>query len=297
MSGAPEIPRLGTTSVAILESLHQHRLLSTDQLHALHTPESSQRFIQQILARLREAGLASSVRLPGGLGVWHLSDRGLEAVEAIPDRAETRHKPIPPEHAAGPLQAHTLAVNEVGIAFVAAARERGDECGPTAWRHEIAHPLGPPPGRRRSEQLIADAVLTYQLTAARKTSLHYRFIELDRANRSSADLAAKLGRYARLYRHTVTTGRRKPVLFWTQLYPVFPTVLLVLAGRPRPVLQRRRKAVLALSGENPDLLDTPEVEISVCLLGDLIAEGPFAAIFHTATEPEKAVNWLGEVRS
>lgn len=292
MIGPREVPRLGATSVAILESLHQHRLLSTEQLHVLHTPQASRRFTQQILARLREVGLASSARQPGGLGVWYLSESGLDAVEAIPDRVETRRKPIPPEHAAGPLQAHTLAVNEVGIAFVAAARERGDECGPAAWRHEIAHSLGAPPGRRRPEQLIADAVLTYQLVGARKTTFHYRFIELDRANRSSADLAAKLGRYGRLYRHTVA-DRKKPVVLWRQLYPVFPTLLVVLSGRSRAVLRRRRKTLLALCRSEPNLRDTPEVEIAVCLLDDLIAEGPFAAIFRTPTEREP-VNWLGE---
>lgn len=277
----------------MLESLHLHRLLSTDQLHVLHAPRASRRFAQQSVARLRKAGLADRVLLPGGLGVWYLTERGLRVMEAMPDRVETRHKPIPPEHAAGPLQAHTLAVNEVGIAFVTAARERGDECGPTAWRHEVAHSLGPPPGRRGSEQLISDAVLTYQLTGPPRTSLHYRFIELDRANRSSADLVAKLGRYGRLYRHKVAAQEKKAVLLWKQLYPVFPTLLVVLAGRPREALLRRRKAVLGLCRANPDLRDTPEVEISICLLEDLVAEGPFASIFATLADSEP-VDWLGE---
>ena len=60
------------------------------------------------------------------------------------------------EQAAGPLQQHTLGVNDVGTAFVKAARARGDECDPFSWRHEIAHPLGPPPGRRKPDQLIAE---------------------------------------------------------------------------------------------------------------------------------------------
>ena len=38
----------------------------------------------------------------------------------------------------GPLREHTLAVNEVGLVFVSAARARGDECGPNDWDNEVA---------------------------------------------------------------------------------------------------------------------------------------------------------------
>jgi hypothetical protein len=201
----PAPPRLGQLHVEVLESLNQHRLLSTVQIHFLHAPETTPRFVQQfVLGRLRSIGLVDGARARHGLKVWHLTRQGAEAVEAMSSRAETRHKVISPAQAAGPLQQHTLGVSEVGIAFVAAARKRGDECGPFDWRHEIAHPLGPGPGRRLPEQLISDAVLTYQLTEPdESTSLIYRFVELDRATRSAATLAANLGRYARLYRRTI----------------------------------------------------------------------------------------------
>jgi hypothetical protein len=59
-----------------------------------------------------------------------------------PGRVETRRKLLSPMDARGPLRAHTLAVNDVGIAFLKAARPRAeDECGPLAWRHEVAHPI------------------------------------------------------------------------------------------------------------------------------------------------------------
>src|ERR1700709_2417026 len=145
------------------------------------------------LALLRRVGLAESTSLPGRRLLWHLTERGVDAAGTIPSRAETRRKVIAPEQAAGPLQKHTIAVNDVGIAFVRAARERGDECGPFDWLHEVAHSLGPPPGRRTPEQLISDAVLTYQLAEADgQTSIAYRFIELDCATRSAADLAHRL---------------------------------------------------------------------------------------------------------
>lgn len=297
MSAAEHLPlRIGPTAVAILESLNQHRLLLTRQIHALHTPDTSRRWTERQLAGLRSAGLATGTRLPGRRLLWHLTERGAEVVAAIPSRAEARCKVIAPEQAAGALHQHTIAVNDVGIAFAEAAREREDECGPFNWFHEIAHPLGPPPGRRTHEQLIADAILTYQLAEpGGQTSIAYRFIELDRANRSAADLARRLGRYARLYRRTIpAVGAGEAVALWSRLYPVFPAVLVVLAGRPRDRLEDRRRTVLALCGQDPDLAETPEVEVSICLLDELAERGPFAPICRTLADPGKAVDWLGE---
>jgi hypothetical protein len=296
----PGAPRLGATGVEVLESLGQHRLLSTRQVHDLHTPAASIRWTRHLLGRLRGNGLAAGAARPGGLLAWHLTEPGAEALEAIPSRAETRRRAVTPEQAAGPLQEHTLAVNDVGIAFVRAARERGEECGPFDWFHEIAHSLGPPPGRRMPEQLIADAVLTYLLRerGGGAASVAYRFLELDRANRSAPELARRIGRYGRLHRRTVPREGRAEgsMALWEHLYPVFPVVLVVLAGRRRDRLEERRRTVLALCGQDPDLAGTPEVEVSVCLLEDLLDRGPFAPIFRTAAEPERDADWLGEGR-
>ena len=227
-----------------------------------------------------------------------MTGQGADALEAIPSRAERRRAAVTPEKAAGPLQEHTLAVNEVGLSFVRASRGRGDECGPFDWFHEIAHPLGPPPGRRAPEQLIADAVLTYQLAEeGGGASIAYRFVELDRANRSAAELARRIGRYARLFRRTVpgddpATGR---VALWERIYPVFPGLLVILAGRPTrsdsPIAGRSSSPS---AGQTPELAATPEVEVAICTLADLVASGPFAPIFRTTAEPAADVDWLGE---
>lgn len=285
------------TAAEILESLGQHRLLLTRQVGELHVPGASRQWANSRLSALRAAGLAAGTRAPGGRLLWHLTERGADALEAIPSRAETRRKVIPPEQAAGPLFEHTVAVNEVGIAFVRAARQRRDECGPFDWRHEIAHSLGPPPGRRTPEQLISDAVLSYQLAeAGGQTSIVYRFIELDRATRSAADLAHRIGRYARLYRRAVPAEGPGggSVALWSRLYPVFPTLLVVLAGRSRDRLEARRRTVLALCAQDPDFVETPEVEVSICLLDDLTGRGPFAPICRTLADPGRPVDWLGE---
>jgi hypothetical protein len=284
--------------VEILESIGQHRLLSTRQIHNLHMPGASPRWPQEVLKGLRADGLVAAVRRRRGLGLWYLTGSGADALEAIPSRAEQRRSAVTREKAAGPLQHHTLAVNEVGLAFVRAARGRGDECGPFDWFHEMAHPLGPPAWRRGPEQLITDAVLTYQLAEeGGGASIAWRFVELDRANRSAAELARRIGRYARLYRRTVggegpAAGR---VALWELMYPVFPGVLVVLAGRPsRERLLERRATVLALCGADPGLSANPEVEVSICLLEDLVALGPFEAVFRTPAIPEDDVDWLGE---
>jgi hypothetical protein len=71
-------------------------------------------------------------------------------------------------------------------------------------------------------------------------------------------------------------------------------VLVVLAGRHRDRLEDRRRTVLALCRQDADLSETPEVEISICLLDELAERGPFAPICRTAAGPGKPVDWLGE---
>ncbi len=289
--------RLGRLHVEVLESLNLHRLLTTTQVHALHAPHTARRYVQRVLDRLLDTGLAGHARGRSGTHVWHLTDEGTDAVATIPSRAETRRKAISPAAAAGALQQHTLGVNDIGLAFVEAARERGDECGPFHWRHEIAHPLGTPPGRRLPDQLISDAVLTYELTEPDgSTSVVYRFVEYDRATRSAASAAASLGRYARLYRRTIPAEdpADSPVALWTRLYPAFPAVLVVLAGRRRDRLEQRRDTLIALCRQDPDLRDSPEVELSICLADDLADPGPFAPICRTLADPAAPVDWLGE---
>lgn len=293
MTATTDTTRLVDTAVEILQGIHQHRLLSTSQIHALHTPHAHISWPQRLLAQLRDMGLVHMTRLPRRPALWHLTDRGADAVAGMPDLVETRRKVLGPDKAAGALQAHTLAVNDVGIAFVRAGRERGDRCGPFAWRHEIAHPLGPPPGRRRAEQLIPDAVLRYEHDHPDgRPRFHYRFVELDRATRATDDLATRLARYGRLHRHTIPHGGRQ-TRFWPTVYPTFPPVLVALAGSRRELLEQRRDTVLRLCARHPDLTQSPQIEIQVCLLDDLTSKGPFAPIFRTAADPSQSAGWLG----
>jgi hypothetical protein len=227
------------------------------------------------------------VRANGRRKLWHVTDHGakLALTSGLTDRPP---KVLTAVEASGALQAHTLAVNDTGLAFAHAARRRGDECGPLAWRHEVAHPLTAGRGRRR-RQLIADALLTYLLADNERLALEYRLLELDRATLTVDRLARKLARYADLYRATDTNGQPR----WRAWYPAFPAVIAVLTGANRAALERRRRTVLALCRTDPRLSATPEVELSICLLTDLQGHGPFAPIFLRPHDPTKPVDWLG----
>jgi hypothetical protein len=200
-----------------------------------------------------------------------------------------RPKLLGPREAAGPLRHHTFAVNEVGISFLEAARKRGDEFGPRAWRHEVPHALNRGRGRSR-RTLFADAVLTYLLLEDGYTAVEQRFIELDRATLSVDRLVSELVRYAEFNR---ATTKRAEVL-WRSRYPVFPPVICVLTGGSREALTRRREVALMLLGGDPQLERAYGVTISFCLLDDLKRSGPFAPIFRSVGEPDRKVDWLGE---
>jgi len=290
----PAAPTLPGVATEVLTSIYQHRLLSTAQAHAMHTPGRTRRWAEHVLAQLASRGLTAFVRPGrGGPRLYYLTLAGAQAVELVPTRVETRRKLITAEQAAGPLWRHTLAVNDTGIAFMQAARERGDDFGPFGWRHEIAH-HAPSAGHARGELLISDALLTYlAFGPGDELTFHYRLLELDRATVPTDTLAGKLARYADLYRHTPTNGQPPGKPAWRARYPIFPDIICVLAGQPRASLQRRAQTVLALCREDPRLQRTPEVRVSLALLEDLQARGPFAPVWRQPTDPSQTLDWLG----
>jgi hypothetical protein len=276
----------------MLESLHFHRLLTARQLRMLYAPAAGSRWTEKVMALLLSAGLVDFVRRGGGARrIYFLTADGYQALQlAHPHPAGSRRGVDDARHAASALSAHTLAVNDVGLAFVAAARERGDEFGPLAWRHEIAHPIGTT-AARRAELVIADAVLTYlQQGTDGALRFHYRFLELDRATQPTAALAAKLSRYARLFTYT-TKNNKEPQ--WHQTYPVFPEVLVVLTNAPAAALRRRAQTVLALCQADALLQHTRQVAISITTLETLLTRGPWAAIFQRL-HVDRPATWTGE---
>ena len=298
-------PSLVLTRLAAeaLELLYQHRLVSTPQVRQTLCPGYTERSVIRFMDELKARGLADCVRARGATGpghrLWFVTRLGAEVVEAVPNRAETRRRLLTPALAAGQLQAHTLAVNDVGIAFLTAARERGHDFGPQSWRHEVGHDLGRR-ARRGGGLLIADAVIRYWMSLPDgRTSVRYRFIELDRANRLVDDAAAKLARYARLRevwgepRFSSGTGLEDESPAWPLLYRHFPGVIFVLANSDRVNLDRRLTSLLALCRADVDISGRNGISVFFVFFAELVRRGPFAPIFQRMGD-QRRVNWLGE---
>lgn len=292
---------------AILLSLYQHRLLSTTQLLAMHAPTSSRRWVQRQLAELEAGGYVARVngRPPAYQSLWFVTEVGAGASEGegvdlgVPARAYRMTE----ERAAGPLQAHTLAVNDVGIAFVEAARQRGHECGPMAWQHEVAHPFREREGRL--DVLIADALLHYTVYEDGDAIVLARFIELDRGTMSVAALENKLHQYAQLYRFEPKGGRRaeggRPghhsPAGWAMHYASFPKVVVVLCDQPEATLKRRIRTLMELYTPDPGSPETEALGISLTTLEALRRAGPFAPVFWRPADPSQPVDLLGRSRT
>lgn len=281
-------PGLPLASAEIVASLAQHRVLSTPQLAAIHLPGRSERRVRAVLRPIAAAGLASFVAQAGAAGMprrlWFATEHGA-AVALGAGLLEKMPRLLDAGSATGPLQAHTLAVNDAGIAFLGAARERGEEFGPLGWHHEVAHRLGT---GRRAPMLIADALLTYLRLTGSGMVLEQRFLELDRATLTVDRLAAELGRYADLYEARGKDGEQ----LWRGRYPFFPPVICVLAGAGREALRRRRDTAVALLRRTSAVLRSPAISIRFCLAEDLSARGPFAPIFTDVRDPQAPVSWL-----
>lgn len=303
-------------AVAIMESLYQHRLLTTEQLRVLHTPDATAGWMRRVLRSLASRDLVDRVRSPATRSLWYLTELGAETIESAGTRAEPRRRLTTRAQAAGPLKAHTLAVNEVGIAFVRAARERGDECGSESWRHEIAHPISGGQSRSRgqsrarpsAELVVADALLTYlQIGEGGGLTLHQRFVELDRGTaRPAEQLANKITRYARLRHYAASGAPERPL--WRSYYRAFPQLLIVLADQSRERIRSRIQRTLALHESDPTQPRAREdagagasnggggavpFPVFFVALEDLTNQGPFAPIFISAEHPGDRVDWLG----
>lgn len=297
---APPHPKrsLRETELEVLESLYAHRLLTTHQLCELHTPPGQTRegsWMRRIVAYLRTRGLAASTRRRGDtpLRCWYVTEAGAEVIESVTTRLRTRRVLLTEDGAAGMHQSHTLAVNDVGIAFSTWAKRLGHECGHLAWENEVAHRIGDGRGGvRGGDLLVADAMLHYAAYARGRTTLLYRFVELDRATMSVQELGEKLRRYV-TYADYVPRDAADGRPAWQLRYPGMPGVLLVLTGKPRHLLERRRQMVFALAQLDPMLQDADRPTISVVLLEDLQRQGPFAGVFRRVDAPHTPVDVVG----
>lgn len=277
----PVLPRMAHTAMSLL---YQHRLISTPQLQQMMDQPKHQ-YLTLLLQRCRTHGLAERVRAGWSQpNYWFLTDTGAQAVESGLDATLTRPYRMDASKASGPLQRHTSAVVATGLAFVATARERGDQCTPYDWVPEVSHPI-----RDGGERLIADALLHYILVdaATAHRSHAQAFIELDRCTMPIPRLAAKLTAYARYYDY-VPAGARPPATVsaarsltpaWQQVYPRFPRVLLVVDGEHAEADRRIEDLAFYLQGLTYLHRARPGFAIGATALAQLRRQGPLARIW------------------
>lgn len=256
-------------SQRLLLGIEQHRQLTTLQLRDIYAPATSLQSVRRHLRELLRRRLAAFA----DVGSPHHRDWYLTKLGA---RLTGSEAPVlSDEQGAGPLRLHTWGVNEVGLSFLQAARVREHDFQPEDWRHEVQHPLSE--GGRR--QFKADALLDYRIGSRRICS----FLEFDNGSKQVARLVEQLVSYASFRR-----GER-----WRQAYRQFPSVLVILAGKPRPSLESRLRVALGLAAQDPELSTVP-LSLSFALLEDLQRRGPFAPVFQRPGQRPERVNWRGE---
>ncbi|MER5988033.1 replication-relaxation family protein [Streptomyces sp. NPDC001787] len=282
-----------------LDLLYQHRIMTTGQLHRLLTPAArGSSYLRRQLADLEESGLVQRLRAQGQAGgghhfnrpyVWFLTESGADAVEQATEVFSRRYR-VTPESAASTRQAHTLAVNEVGIAFVAHAHRLGHDCTPLSWTPEVAHRIRDGQRRFEDDHVISDAVLHYVHVHRQARTMLNLFIELDRATMTTAELAKKVSAYGRLYefvpQHPDRAKRSAASTrsAWQHTYPAFPRLLIILDGVPGPTLAKRladrTEDLYTLTRVDPRLARIArQLSVGVTTLQQLRERGPFAQIF------------------
>ncbi|MFF3747494.1 replication-relaxation family protein [Streptomyces kronopolitis] len=286
---------LSTLGQEALPVLYRHRLLTAHQLTQLLRPDAtSTRYIRRQLEVLHDRGLAdASVRRTSRAGelLWYTTPLGCEVVENGGELTARAYR-MTEDAAASQLQEHTLAVNDVGLAFVQHARRLGDECGPLDWDPEVGHRVRDGDSRLGDEAfLVPDAVLHYVHTGTADDGQQQRmlltfFCEIDRATMSIARLAAKLHAYARYSRYIPqpAPGRGRPKVSgyrreaWRGRYPAFPRILLVLDGASPAQLARRQDDLRALAAADTRLHSALDLRAGVTTLDQLRRHGPLAPI-------------------
>lgn len=288
---------LGGLADHALIALVVHRMLTAEQLSEMLTPQATGTGNwRRRLNQLRRAGLVETMCSYRGWrsNVWHATRPGIQRVLTDPDH--TRSYQVP---ASSILQAHTLAVNDVGLAFVRAARNRGDDCDWASWDHEVAHTFATTHRNRRTA-LIADAVLTYTTKDAAGPGRSLRcFIELDRATQPAHKLAAKIRTYADYHRweparpdtHGVPAGEPG----WRGRYTCWPPLCVIIGANPAKTpdaIERRIDQIIRLCAAD-HLTVCQAMPVYICRFDTLTAQGPWAPIWWRPDNPRTPVDLTG----
>lgn len=268
-------------------ALYHHRLMSTVQLAQLLCPEATTTsWTRTILARLRQRGLVDSVGSNHSrVRMWFVTDDGAQAAEGT-RMVISRPYRMTGQTAQSQIQKHTLDVVDTGLVFYRTARRYHDTCGAFDWIPEVGHPYR---HGNRYASLVIDAVLNYTLIRSDARRRLTYAIELDRATMSLERLVQKIISYVHWYR---TPGQNnRPA--WSQKYPTFPRILVVLSGARDHLLEGRAEDLrTALAQHSEVLAHRSEIHAAVTTLRALQQEGPASSIMYPLFWPDAAPRLL-----
>jgi DNA-binding MarR family transcriptional regulator len=268
---------LSEFEIEVLAGLYRHRLLTTTQIVELHDPDGHRRWTQRRLRRLEHAGYVVRVtgRPPAREARWFLTGLGAELAEAAGD-VPVREFRMDAHRAISGASRHLLAINDVGVSLVQAARGAGDVFDHTNWDLEVAHSYGP----GKVDRLIVDAVVTYDVVHDGAVVSERRFVEVDRGTESVHGLVAKIVAYDQFFnwappRRQATSHLAR--LEWRRHYVEFPAVVFVFADLDSRAATRRVANLAGFLGSDPRLATT-RVPVVATTLDALSNHGPFAEI-------------------
>jgi hypothetical protein len=303
-------PQYGLTALAeqLLPALYRHRLMTARRLHLLLQPH--------VPARCT----CASSSVSSATATWPTPSSATAAAArantpgTAPRTKRTPWKPAvncPPgpyrmteRNASSQLQEHTPAVNDTGVAFVAAARAAGHDCGPLDWEHEVAHRLRDGETRADDDAFVTpDTVLSYLHRRGQRPSALTYFLENDRTTESPTQLVDKLRAYARYQARpvrapsTARTPRTDSVSEgWRSRYAVFPMVLFVLTADSDAVLARRTVDVRTLAAADARLRRASHrLPAGITTLRQAQMSGPWGLVvtplFGDTATPAKAMSY------
>jgi hypothetical protein len=260
-------------SEEVLRALFVHRAMTVEQLRRLC--DCSPVTVRDILRKHARDGLTRCAPLDSWHKVWFLTSAGIAQVERNRLVAHVRGALAPKaiRGRGGPFTVHHLAVTDAGLAFVEAARQRGDL---VEFTHEVCHGIAT---GTMKEFLVSDAFVQYEMHRNGETTFMRRYLEIDRAvatRTGTSPLISKLLAYAKLQAH-------KEV--WSMHAAKFPRLIVVMAGDKddrEKRLERIRTVARALELDHR-ARDYEPAPTTFCLLEDLEDRGPFEPIFYTPT--------------
>lgn len=256
----------------------RHRMMTTKQLHELLSPDSTPAATRKRCQRNVARGLLHPVGTRHDR-VWMATEQG---VDLITSEHERRYVGDGSSYSRA-LTAHTLAVNEIGLAFVRAARLLGHECDSRSWEHEVAHSIS---ANKKAQRVISDALLTYGIPSRSALNLRQWFIEMDRCTEPVNTLHLKLRRYAeyRSYRPTgpnTATAGTDP--YWERRYPTFPGICVVIGANAHKTaneIDNRIRSVCALVADD-DVIRRQRLNIAFARFSDLRTFGAHKPLWWT----------------